>query len=103
MAPMKEQCGIGAMDIAKGLLDKGYMAPTVYFPFIVPECMMVEPTETESKETFLTNLLRSLLRYYKKIQKPYTTLQSQLKFEESTKCMQQEISHFLIPLVSDIE
>ena len=31
MAPMKEQCGIGAMDIAKGLLDKGYMAPTVYF------------------------------------------------------------------------
>ena len=32
MAPMKEQCGIGAMDIAKGLLDKGYMAPTVYFP-----------------------------------------------------------------------
>ncbi len=51
MAPMKEQCGIGAMDIAKGLLDKGYMAPTVYFPLIVPECMMVEPTETESKET----------------------------------------------------
>ena len=51
MAPMKEKCGIGAMDIAKGLLDKGYMAPTVYFPLIVPECMMVEPTETESKET----------------------------------------------------
>ena len=51
MAPMKEEVGIGAMDIAKGLLDKGYMAPTVYFPLIVPECMMVEPTETESKET----------------------------------------------------
>ena len=51
MAPMKEECGIGAMDIAKGLLDMGYMAPTVYFPLIVPECMMVEPTETESKET----------------------------------------------------
>ena len=48
---MKEECDIGAMDIAKGLLDKGYMAPTVYFPLIVPECMMVEPTETESKET----------------------------------------------------
>ena len=32
MAPMKEQCGIGAMDIAKGLLRQGYMAPTVYFP-----------------------------------------------------------------------
>ena len=39
------------MDIAKGLLDEGYMAPTVYFPLIVPECMMIEPTETESKET----------------------------------------------------
>ena len=50
LAPMKEANGIGAMDIAKGLLDKGYMAPTVYFPLIVPECMMIEPTETESKE-----------------------------------------------------
>ncbi len=50
LAPMKEQLGIGAMDVAKGLLDMGYMAPTVYFPLIVPECMMIEPTETESKE-----------------------------------------------------
>jgi glycine dehydrogenase subunit 2 len=49
-APMKEQKGVGAMDIAKGLLDKGYMSPTVYFPLIVPECMMIEPTETESKD-----------------------------------------------------
>ena len=49
-APMKEEMGIGAMDIAKGLLDRGYMAPTVYFPLIVPECMMFEPTETESKD-----------------------------------------------------
>ena len=47
---MKEEMGIGAMDIAKGLLDRGYMAPTVYFPLIVPECMMFEPTETESKD-----------------------------------------------------
>ena len=39
------------MDVAKGLLDRGYMAPTVYFPLVVPECMMIEPTETESKET----------------------------------------------------
>ena len=50
MAPMKESMGLGAMDVAKGLLDKGYMAPTVYFPLVVPECMMIEPTETESKE-----------------------------------------------------
>lgn len=50
LAPMKEQLGVSAMDVAKGLLDKGYMSPTVYFPLIVPECMMIEPTETESKE-----------------------------------------------------
>tara|TARA_B110000444_G_scaffold235624_1_gene246808 strand:- start:2826 stop:4325 length:1500 start_codon:yes stop_codon:yes gene_type:complete len=51
LAPALEMHGISAMDVAKGLLDKGYMAPTVYFPLVVPECMMVEPTETESKET----------------------------------------------------
>ena len=51
LAPAKEMYGISAMDVAKGLLDMGYMAPTVYFPLVVPECMMIEPTETESKET----------------------------------------------------
>ena len=51
MGPLKEISGVGAMDVAKGLLDRGYMAPTVYFPLVVPECMMIEPTETESKET----------------------------------------------------
>ena len=50
LAALKESKGIGAMDVAKGLLDRGYMAPTIYFPLIVPECMMIEPTETESKE-----------------------------------------------------
>jgi len=39
------------MDIAKRLLDFGFHAPTVYFPLTVPEAMMIEPTETESKET----------------------------------------------------
>lgn len=43
--------GVRALDIAKALLDKGYHAPTIYFPLIVKECMMVEPTETENKET----------------------------------------------------
>jgi glycine dehydrogenase subunit 2 len=42
---------ISAMDIAKRLLDFGYHAPTVYFPLVVPEALMIEPTETESKET----------------------------------------------------
>ena len=39
------------MDLAKRLLDFGYHAPTVYFPLVVPEALMIEPTETESKET----------------------------------------------------
>lgn len=42
---------IRAMDVAKRLLDYGYHAPTVYFPLVVPEAMMMEPTETESRET----------------------------------------------------
>ena len=40
-----------AMDIAKALLDHNYHAPTTYFPLLVPECLLIEPTETESKET----------------------------------------------------
>lgn len=43
--------GLRALDIAKGLLDKGFHAPTVYFPLIVRECLMMEPTETENKQT----------------------------------------------------
>ncbi len=45
------QKGVRAVDIAKALLDKGHHAPTVYFPLIVKECLMIEPTETESMET----------------------------------------------------
>jgi glycine dehydrogenase subunit 2 len=43
--------GIHAIDIAKALIDRGFHPPTVYFPTIVKEAMMIEPTETESKET----------------------------------------------------
>jgi len=43
--------GVHALDIAKGLIDRGYHPPTIYFPLIVPEAMMIEPTETESKQT----------------------------------------------------
>jgi glycine dehydrogenase subunit 2 len=41
---------VSAMDFAKRLLDLGYHAPTTYFPLLVPECLLIEPTETESKE-----------------------------------------------------
>lgn len=43
--------GIHAIDVAKGLIDRGFHPPTVYFPLIVKESIMIEPTETESKET----------------------------------------------------
>lgn len=43
--------GAGALDVAKRLIDAGFYPPTVYFPLVVKEAMMVEPTETESKET----------------------------------------------------
>ncbi|MGO8755721.1 MAG: aminomethyl-transferring glycine dehydrogenase subunit GcvPB [Gallionellaceae bacterium] len=48
---LKDATGVAAMDIAKRLLDKGFHAPTTYFPMLVPECLLIEPTETESKET----------------------------------------------------
>ncbi|HEX4212022.1 MAG TPA: aminomethyl-transferring glycine dehydrogenase subunit GcvPB [Candidatus Dormibacteraeota bacterium] len=43
--------GVRAIDVAKGLLEEGYYAPTVYFPLVVPEALMIEPTETESRTT----------------------------------------------------
>jgi glycine dehydrogenase subunit 2 len=48
---LRREKKISAMDIAKRLLDFGYHAPTVYFPLVVPEAIMIEPTETESRET----------------------------------------------------
>ena len=49
--PLKDETGIRAMDVAKRLIDLGYHPSTVYFPLVVDEAMMVEPTETETKET----------------------------------------------------
>jgi glycine dehydrogenase subunit 2 len=47
----KKENGVSTLDIAKRLLDKGYHAPTIYFPLIIHEALMIEPTETESKES----------------------------------------------------
>ncbi len=59
----KTEKGITALDIAKRLLDYGYYAPTVYFPQIVPEALMVEPTETESQQTLdaFADTIRTIL------------------------------------------
>jgi len=43
--------GVRALDVAKALIDKGFHPPTIYFPLTVPEAMMIEPTETETRET----------------------------------------------------
>lgn len=48
---IKKETGVSALDIAKGLIDNGIHPPTMYFPMIVHEALMFEPTETESKET----------------------------------------------------
>jgi glycine dehydrogenase subunit 2 len=63
-ARLKNERGISAMDLAKRLLDFGFHAPTVYFPLTVKESIMVEPTETESKETLdaFAETLHSILQ-----------------------------------------
>ncbi len=48
---LKRDHGISALDVAKRLMDYGFHPPTVYFPLVVPEALMIEPTETEAKET----------------------------------------------------
>ena len=60
---LRREKRISAMDIAKRLLDKGYHSPTVYFPMVVAEALMIEPTETESQETldqFAATLISTL-------------------------------------------
>jgi glycine dehydrogenase subunit 2 len=50
-APMKKALGLRTLDLAKRLLDFGFHPPTVYFPLLVDEALLIEPTETETKET----------------------------------------------------
>ncbi len=61
---LKEEAGIRAMDLAKRLIDLGYHPSTVYFPLIVEEAMMVEPTETETRES-LDAFAEALLRAHR--------------------------------------
>ena len=50
-APAKRELGVRTLDIAKRLLDYGFHPPTIYFPLLVDEALMVEPTETETRES----------------------------------------------------
>jgi glycine dehydrogenase subunit 2 len=63
-APMKRDLKIRTLDLAKRLLDYGVHPPTVYFPLLVDEALLIEPTETETKETLdrFVEILVELLR-----------------------------------------
>jgi glycine dehydrogenase subunit 2 len=78
--PMKRALKIKTLDLAKRLLDYGYHPPTVYFPLLVDEALMVEPTETETKETLdgFAEAIAEILREAAEdpeiaLQAPYTT------------------------------
>ncbi len=64
---LKKNTGVSALDVAKMLLDRGIHPPTMYFPLIVHEALMFEPTETESKET-LDEAVDLLLSIYEAAQ-----------------------------------
>jgi glycine dehydrogenase subunit 2 len=61
-ASLRRETGVRALDVAKRLLEEGFHAPTVYFPLVVEEALMIEPTETESPETVaaLAEALRAI-------------------------------------------
>ena len=65
---MKHDIDVSAMDVAKALLDYGIHPPTMYFPLIVHEALMIEPTETESRET-LDEVIAVFREIYEKAQK----------------------------------
>jgi len=65
--PLKKQYGISALDIAKRLIDFNYHPPTIYFPLVVPEAMMVEPTETETKQT-LDEFVAAMIKIRKEME-----------------------------------
>jgi glycine dehydrogenase subunit 2 len=82
---LKKELGIKTLDIAKRLLDEGVHPPTIYFPLIVDEALMIEPTETEDKAT-LDKFIASMIQIYKEAKEepervksaPHTTVVGRL-------------------------
>ncbi len=62
-----KELGVNAMDFAKRLLDYGFHAPTTYFPLLVPECLLIEPTESESIEA-LDGFVDAMIKIRKEAQ-----------------------------------
>ncbi|WP_310501213.1 aminomethyl-transferring glycine dehydrogenase subunit GcvPB [Paenibacillus qinlingensis] len=81
----QKKLGVRTLDIAKRLLDFGYHPPTIYFPLSVEECIMIEPTETESKQT-LDSFIDTMIAIAKEVEEtpelvknaPYTTVVSRM-------------------------
>ncbi len=69
----QKQFGVKTLDIAKRLLDYGYHPPTIYFPLIVEEAIMIEPTETESKET-LDGFIKAMREIAKEVRTDVTQI-----------------------------
>ncbi len=92
----KQKYGVRTLDIAKRLLDFGYHSPTIYFPLIVEEAIMIEPTETESKTT-LDEFIATMLQIAHEAEEtpelvknaPYTT--PVLRLDEATAARRPEI------------
>lgn len=67
LKPLTQATGITALDVAKRLLDYGFHAPTIYFPLQIPECLLIEPTETETKED-IDRFVDAMASIYQEIQ-----------------------------------
>ena len=76
---LKAKCGVSAMDMAKALQDQGMHPPTVYFPLIVHEALMVEPTETESKETLDAAADAFIALYDRAVKEPESLIAAPVK------------------------
>lgn len=94
----QKEMGASTLDIAKRLLDYGYHPPTIYFPLIVKEALMIEPTETESKET-LDEFIYAMIKISEEIQEdpekvkgaPYTT--NVLRLDEAKAAREPKLIH----------
>ena len=97
----QKKLGVRTLDIAKRLLDFGYHPPTIYFPLIVEECIMIEPTETESKET-LDSFIDIMIKIAKEAEEnpevvqeaPHTTVVGRL--DETTAARKSGRSHVVL-------
>lgn len=92
--------GVRTLDLAKSLLDNGFYAPTIYFPLIVEEAMMIEPTDTETKET-LDEFAETMLRLAEEARENPEELQTAphhqavRRLDETRAARQIKVNHYL--------